>query len=152
MIANVLSSKNVLVFIDRSNFPHHRASLDNFGWYILFVGPLPSFPMGEGTNMVSQSEAVQYFVKWDLIRKSRKYIRIGKHRPFGPLHLGEYVGNRPQYRGEFALVASSRDYNDQIVAQFNNPYTGLGFGWWLFRRSDFRIVRVESFRFKTGQT
>ncbi len=51
--------------------------------------------------------------------------------------LGMYVGPLPELQGKSALLQVE---DDCIFAQFDDIETGMGFGWWLFKKSDFEVI------------
>lgn len=49
-----------------------------------------------------------------------------------------YVGKLPHLRDKTALVRQ-HDMSGWLLAQFDDPRTGHGFGWYAFQASDFRV-------------
>jgi len=53
---------------------------------------------------------------------------------------GTYIGNQPELKGKTAIL---KDFGDTIEAQFDDPTTGLGHGWYPFTRDEWEIEDEE---------
>jgi len=49
---------------------------------------------------------------------------------------GTYIGNQPELKSRTAIL---KDFGDTIEAQFDDPTTGLGHGWYTFSRDEWEI-------------
>ena len=54
---------------------------------------------------------------------------------------GIYIGLRPELTGKGALLRQGSP--NQLLAQFDDTTTGLGFGWHAFSSEEFEIERSD---------
>lgn len=53
---------------------------------------------------------------------------------------GEYVGANKALKGKTALIQPHPSDPEQLMAQFDDMYTGLGHNWHAFHVKDFKIL------------
>lgn len=53
------------------------------------------------------------------------------------MYIGTYVGYSSRLRGQHALLRRHVTDSKKVVAQFDEPWTGLSYGWWAFDELDF---------------